>query len=169
MMPPDLIEIEHPDFVTVDALGPPGQRTFYLQAGQNDLLVTLVIEKEQAAAVALALGRALEQLGIAEAEGDVAGPELVQPFEPLFRVGQLKLGYDEARDMLLIIAEELAPEEQERRTRVHIWVTRQQAASLIRRAMAVVSAGRPTCPLCHELISPHEPHVCVKGNGRKRP
>jgi uncharacterized repeat protein (TIGR03847 family) len=168
MESPDLIEIERADFVTVGALGRPGQRTFYLQAGQNDLLVTLIIEKEQAAAMGIALGKALEQLGAAEAEGDVTGSDLVEPVEPLFRVGMLKLGYDEARDRVLIIAEELVAEEESRGTRVHIWATRQQASLLSRQAMAVVSAGRQPCPVCHEPMSPNEPHVCVKGNGRKR-
>ncbi len=168
MTVPDLIKLERADSVTIDALGPPGQRTFYLQAVQGDLVVTLIIEKAQAAAMAIALDKALEQLGAEEPGADVAGLDLIQPFEPLFRVGQLQLGYDDVRDMLLISAEELLAEGEEGGAHVQIWATRKQMALLSRKALAVVAAGRPECPLCHEPMDPNEPHACVKGNGRKR-
>ncbi len=168
MPSPELIELERADFVTVDALGVPGQRTFYLQAAQGDLVVTLIIEKEQAAAIAGALSNALEQLGTPVEDEDVSGLALIQPVEPLFRVGQLRLGYDQTRDLLLIVADELVSEQDAAGARVHIWATRHQMALLSRKAMAVVAAGRPVCPLCHEPMDPHESHVCVKGNGRRR-
>ena len=98
MPTPEPIKLDRADFVTVDALGPPGQRVFYLQAAQGELVVTLIIEKAQAAAMAVALDKALEQLGPEEAAAETRAFEMVQPFEPLFRVGQLQLGYDEVRE-----------------------------------------------------------------------
>jgi uncharacterized repeat protein (TIGR03847 family) len=163
-----MIELDHAYFITVDTIGPPGQRTFYLQAAQDELVVTMVIEKEQASAMTIVIGNILQQLGWAEGEIEIGNMDLIQPVTPLFRVGQLRLGYDERRDMLLIVAEELVPPETEEGTQVHIWGTREQMAALAHKAATTVAAGRPACPLCHELFDPSEPHVCVKGNGRKR-
>jgi uncharacterized repeat protein (TIGR03847 family) len=164
---PELIELDHADFVTIDTIGPPGQRTFYLQAGQDDTLVSLIIEKEQATAIAVAIENVLSRLGRSEDEPELGGRDLIEPVSPLFRVGQLKLGYDEERDMLVIVAVEWTTESQPR-TRVHIWASLAQMAALAHQAAATVSSGRPSCPLCHEMINPGEEHVCDRGNGRKR-
>lgn len=164
---PELIELSDADFVTIDTIGPPGQRTFYLQAAQDELLVTVVIEKEHAAAMTIAIGGVLERLGEGDLEPEIAGLDLIQPAEPLFRVGKLGLGYDEARDMLIIVAEELVAEE-EQGAKVRIWADRSKMAALARKAASAVASGRPTCSLCGEPISPDEEHVCVRDNGRKR-
>ena len=113
MRPPEMIELNQVDFVTIDTIGPPGQRTFYLQAAQEDTIVTLIIEKEHAAAISVAITRVLERLEGTVDEPKPANMDLIQPVQPLFRVGKLELGYDEMRDMLVIRAEELGPEEQE--------------------------------------------------------
>jgi uncharacterized repeat protein (TIGR03847 family) len=167
MNQPEWIELSRVDFVTIDTIGPPGQRVFYLQAAQDDLLVTLIIEKEQAAAIAVAVGGALRQLGEDFEESEPGSMELILPVEPLFRVGKLELGYEQERDMLAIVAEELAPEGQEG-GRVRIWATHEQMAALARKAAVAVASGRPICPLCDEIINPGEEHVCVRDNGHKR-
>ena len=167
MTQPELIELSQPDFVTIDTVGPPGQRTFYLQAAQDDVLITLIIEKEQAAAMSLAISGMLEKLG--EAEEDVESPDLglIQPVDPLFHVGRLGLAYDETRDMLVITAEDLAPQKQVPRAKVQIWIDRAQMATLAHQAAVAVRSGRPVCPLCGETIDLGEKHICVRGNGRK--
>jgi uncharacterized repeat protein (TIGR03847 family) len=166
MNQPEWIELSHADFVTVDTIGPPGQRTFYLQAAQDDLVITLLIEKEQAAAIAVAIGGALQQLDAIDEEFDLSGLDLIPPVEPLFRVGKLELGYDQERDMLVIAAEELTAEG-EQGGRVRIWARHEQMAALARKAAVAVASGRPICPLCDEVIEPGEEHVCVRDNGRK--
>ena len=167
MSQPGWIELSQVDFVTIDTIGPPGQRAFYLQAAQDELLVTLLIEKEQAAAIAVAVGGALRQLGEDFEGSDLEDMELIQPVVPLFRVGKLELGYDQERDMLTIVAEELVPEE-EVGGQVRIWATHEQMAALARQAAVAVASGRPICPLCDEIINPGEEHVCVRDNGHKR-
>lgn len=168
MRPPERIELSRVDFITIDTIGPPGQRTFYLQAAQEDTLITLIIEKEQAAAMVIAISGVLERLGEAEGEPEPGGLDLIQPVEPLFRVGQLGLGYDQIRDMLVVVAKELTTEEKQRGAQVRIWASRAQMAALAHKAAIVVASGRPTCLLCGEPINPDEEHVCVRGNGRKR-
>ncbi len=165
----NLIELGQTDFITIDTIGPPGQRTFYLQAAQGDTLVTLIIEKEQAAAISIAISRLLEQLGGTGGEAEPMNLDLIHPVEPLFRVGRMGLGYDQERDRLIIVAEELMPEMEERQqgVRVHIWASRAQMAALAHKANLVVASGRPICPLCNEPINPGEEHACIRGNGRK--
>jgi uncharacterized repeat protein (TIGR03847 family) len=155
------------DFVTIDTVGPPGERTFYLQAAQDDMLITVIIEKEHAAALSIAIRGMLEQLGETEDESDSISRDLVHPVAPLFRVGHVGLGYDEELDMLVIMVEELVGED-EQGTKVHIWASRVQMAQLARKAAVAVASGRPICPLCGEAMDAGENHICVKGNGRKR-
>jgi uncharacterized repeat protein (TIGR03847 family) len=167
---PELIELGQADFITIDTIGPPGQRTFYLQAAQDDTLITVIIEKEHAAALSVAIQGLLEQLAEDEAEAleerEPIHLDLIRPVNPLFRAGRLGLGYDEIQDKLVIMVEELTEEEEEG-TRVHIWGSRDLMAALAQKAAFVVASGRPLCPLCAEPIEPGEKHVCVRGNGRK--
>jgi uncharacterized repeat protein (TIGR03847 family) len=163
---PELIELSQTDFITIDTIGPPGQRTFYLQAAQGDTLITLIIEKAHAAALSITANNILQRLGEID-EPEPVDVDLIHPIEPLFRVGKLELGYDQIRDMLVVVADELVAEEGQGGTRVRIWVSRAQMAALAHKSAIVVAAGRPTCPLCSEPINPGEKHVCVRDNGRK--
>ena len=167
-MEPDLINLRRVDFLTIGTIGPPGQRTFFLQAAQDALVVTLIIEKQQATAIAIAIGNVLAR---EDEIGDVVDSEqlgLILPVRPLFRVGRLNLGRDEERDLLVLMAEELTLEEDEKGSRVHIWATPAQMLALAREAVVAVASGRPICPLCHEVTPLEQKHVCVRGNGNKR-
>jgi uncharacterized repeat protein (TIGR03847 family) len=164
---PEMIELSRVDFVTIGTIGQPGERTFYLQAAQDDMLITVVIEKEHAAALSIAIRGMLEQLEETEDDSEAVSRDLVYPVEPLFRVGHVGLGYDEELDMLVIMVEESTTEDKQG-TKVHIWASRVQMAQLARKAAIAVASGRPICPLCGEAMNPGEEHICVKGNGRKR-
>jgi uncharacterized repeat protein (TIGR03847 family) len=161
------INLDRVEFITIDTIGPPGRRTFYLQVIQEELIVTVIIEKEHASAIAIAIDSLMEQLGVPQEPTQIAGMDLIRPVQPLFRVGQLRLGYDQERDMLIISAEAITAEEASSAS-VHIWIGPELMAPLAHKAAAVVAAGRPTCPLCHEIIDPGEPHVCVRENGKKK-
>jgi uncharacterized repeat protein (TIGR03847 family) len=167
MSQPEWIELDEVDFITIDTIGPPGQRTFYLQAARDELLITVIIEKEQAAALAIATGSALDQLGEPTEEPELAGMDLIQPVEPLFRAARLELSYDQARNKFVILAEAIETEGGPEGG-VRIWASRQQMSALARKAAVAVAAGRPICPLCGEPLNPGEQHVCVRDNGHKR-
>jgi len=170
-MGPQFIGLGQVDFITVGAKGPPGQRVFYLQAAQGDLVISLVIQKEQAAALALGIHQLLVELGgVSEDETIPTDLDLREPVRPLFRVGSLSLGYDEEKDVLLIVARAVfahADEDWEA-PEVHLWGTRAQMFALAERAAEEVAAGRPRCPLCDEPLEPGKRHICTRGNGRKR-
>ncbi len=156
------------DFVTVGTVGEPGQRVFYLQAGQGDMVISLIIEREHAIALSVGIYQLLEQIGGIPTE-DVLGAddmELRAPVRPLFRVGSLGLGYDPERDAMVIVARVEAPKGGPA-PEIHLWCTRAQAYALAEQAALVVAAGRPRCPLCDEPLNPDERHICIRSNGRK--
>lgn len=155
------------DFITIGAVGEPGERVFYLQAAQGELLLSLIIEKEHAAALSMGIRQLLEQLGGVPVEARFPHElDLREPIEPLFRVGSLGLGYDRDEDALILVARALV-EEGAAAPEVHFWGSRAQMYALAERAAEVVMAGRPRCPLCNEPLQPDEPHNCIRGDGRK--
>ena len=155
--------------LTIGAIGPPGQRVFYLQGQSGDELVSLIIEKQHAVALAASLDELLAELDarfprpVARDTG-TGGGELALPVEPLFRVGQIGLGYDQTADLVVIIAYETTLEEDEDGSVVRFWGKREQMRTLRNLALAAVEGGRPTCPICGELIEPTG-HLCPRRNG----
>ncbi len=171
-MAPEFYDLNPVMHITADAIGPPGQRVFYLQAGQGDTLVTLVLEKEQVQALAISVEEMLEELEKRRPQSAsemelISRYDLVlrEPIEPLFRVGQMGLGYDEDTDMLIVVAQELTDESDEMSV-ARFWATRAQMKALSEHSLQVVEAGRPTCPLCGSPIDP-DGHFCPRRNGHK--
>ena len=171
-MAPEFYDFKSVVYITTDAIGPPGQRVFYLQASQGDTLITLVLEKEQVQALAVSVQQMLEELGKRQPQSPsevelVSQHNLVlrEPIEPIFRVGQLGLGYDEDTDMLIIVAQELTDDSDEMSV-VRFWATRAQVKALSEHSLQVVEAGRPLCPLCSRPIDP-DGHYCPRRNGHQ--
>jgi uncharacterized repeat protein (TIGR03847 family) len=171
-MPREIYDLKPVTHITSDAIGPPGNRTFLLQASQGDMLVTVVLEKEQVHALSLSVDQMLEELEKRRPQS-VGEMDLVsqydmvlkEPVEPIFRVGQLGLGYDERDDLLIIVAQELT-EDDEEMSIVRFWGTRAQMKALSEHSMQVVEAGRPICPLCGAPIDP-DGHYCPRRNGHQ--
>ncbi len=152
-MPGPEIQLDPVDFVTVGTIGPKGRRTFYLQAGKDTELVTLIIEKQQAHALAEAIDEILDNLSerfSPSAETDISLSDwdmaLHEPINALFRVAQMGLGYDETRDLIVIVAQELVTEEESlvepQPQIVRMWGTREQMRALSQQAQLVVKKGR---------------------------
>jgi uncharacterized repeat protein (TIGR03847 family) len=162
----DLNPVTH---ITVGAVGKPGKRTFYLQGRQGAKIVTLLTEKEQVAALSQGIDQLLERLGVGNQTKTVqvteTEMELSQPIEPVFRVGQLGLGYEAERGLLVLVAYELPEEENPQTVNVvRFWATPEQMRALARHAAGVVAGGRPICVMCGRPIDP-EGHFCPKRNG----
>jgi uncharacterized repeat protein (TIGR03847 family) len=141
--------------ITANAMGEPGNRTFYIQARKGATMVTLLCEKEQVRALAVALEQMLDDLKQKHPRGasymrQVMDMSLEEPVSPDFRVGTLGLGYDEADDLIVLVARELQPEEAESEDAltVRFFCSRQQMDALALHAHEVVSKGRPICALC---------------------
>ncbi|NTU56912.1 MAG: DUF3090 domain-containing protein [Anaerolineales bacterium] len=172
-MPRFEIDVDPCDHLTADAIGKPGQRVFYIQAFQEQRTITVIIEKAQLHSLAIGVEQFLAQLSeqnpdLSEASGDyVEGVMRINPpVDPLFRVGEIGLGYDKDRDMVVLFAKELLTEEEdpENAAVVRFWATRTQVRQLARWGVEVVSRGRPVCPQCGQPEEP-EGHFCPKKNG----
>jgi uncharacterized repeat protein (TIGR03847 family) len=151
------IELNPVDFVTVGTIGPKGKRVFHLQAGKGKQLISLLIEKEQAWALSDAIKELIDDLDERFPGADSDDPidveqmdmELREPIEPIFRVAQMALGYDEDRDLVVLVAQELVltSEEEEALPQpdpgvVRMWCNRRQMRALSQQALTSVQSGR---------------------------
>lgn len=162
-------DLEALDHFTAGAVGPPGERVFYLQARERGRLLTLKAEKEQVGALGEYLGGLLVRLGGAgpPVPGDSG---LLEPVTPAWAIGAIAVGYDGARDRIIVEARELVEAEEEGATepesataRFHL--TRSQASAYVVRARALMKAGRLACPVCSQAIDPAG-HLCPRRNGQ---
>jgi uncharacterized repeat protein (TIGR03847 family) len=167
------IELDPVGRITAAAVGRPGERTFYLQARKDDVLVSLVLEKQQVALLTMHIDELLERVGAPDAGEDTPDPDaldLEEPIDPAFRVGQIGLGYDENRALVLMQCDEFVPEDESEPPaepgQVRLWATRGQMNALARRGEQEVAGGRPICPMCGEAID-HEGHFCPRSNGHR--
>jgi uncharacterized repeat protein (TIGR03847 family) len=162
------IELNPATHLTIGTIGPPGERVFYLQGSRGSDVVSLIIEKQQAAMLATSLETLLQDLAEKFPADDTRDPvwtdlRLREPIEPLFRAGNMGLGYNEEVDKIIVVAYELVEEDEEANA-VSFWATRSQAQALIKHAREVVSAGRPICGNCGQPIDP-DGHFCPNRNG----
>ncbi|MBN1137092.1 MAG: DUF3090 domain-containing protein [Anaerolineae bacterium] len=172
-MPNQVFDLNPVDYLIPGAVGEPGKRVFYLQARKGHRLITVVCEKEHVVALAVAAQRLL--LALVDADADaVTEPDpatmsmaLEYPLEPLFRVGQINLGYDEiSKRLVIIVYESLEEGDESTPSAVRFWVTPAQVRALSVRGQQVVAAGRPTCAMCGQPIDP-EGHFCPRKNGHR--
>src|SRR6266496_950642 len=106
-----LIELDPVERITAGAVGPPGERVFYLQGRKGDQLVSLLVEKQQvqllAASVVEILARVGKETGQGPSEEEM---DLDEPIVAEWRAGRLSISYHEERDLLMLEAEELLDE-----------------------------------------------------------
>ena len=174
-MPRFEIDVDPCDHITADALGQPGSRVFYIQAFQDQRTVSVIIEKQQLQSLATGVEQFLAQVSkqnpdLSDASGDYLeeGMRIHPPVDPLFRVGELGLGYDKDRDLVVIFVKEQVAEdaEAESAATVRFWCTRDQVRKMARWGAEVASRGRPMCPQCGQPMDPGG-HFCAKKNGHK--
>ncbi len=166
------INLNPVDFVTVGTIGPKGQRTFHLQAGQDNRIVSFTIEKEQAQALSSAIAELLDDIDnrdntITEADFSQLDMDLREPIEPLFRIAQMGLAYESRENKIILITQEFVPqsedefddeddqddeifdlfdedgEDGDEPKIVRMWCSREQMRALSLHAMDIVKSGRP--------------------------
>lgn len=105
----NLLEVNPVGTITTGFIGQPGRRVFYLQAHGADEVVTVIVEKQQVEALASGIEQFLAELiekfpDLPEASADyvASAMQLKVPVDPAFRVGQLGLGYEQDRDLLVL-------------------------------------------------------------------
>jgi uncharacterized repeat protein (TIGR03847 family) len=188
-MPRQVFFYDPPDRFVVGTVGEPGNRTFFLQAKGKGRITSVALEKQQVAALAEQVDKLLDEVlrgtsgtapvpAIAPAESEDLGP-LEQPIEEEFRVGTLALGWDAQADRVVIVAQARAEGDEEVDTPsidddaaegpdvLRVRLTGSMARAFAKRAMSVVSAGRPPCPFCGLPLDAGG-HICPRQNGYRR-
>jgi len=108
------MDLDPVERITAGAVGPPGERSFYLQARTGDEIATILVEKQQVQLLAASILEILARVGKETGEGPgEEAMELEEPVEPMWRAGRLSIGYVEDRDLLLLEVHELVEGEEE--------------------------------------------------------
>jgi len=180
---------DQPERFVAGAVGQPGERAFYLQARAAGRLTSVACEKVQVAALAERLDELLDE--VLRQQGGNAVPAvtptdlrdddpLEQPIMADFRAGTIALGWDAEGEVVVIECEsaeaeadaELAEDTEEDRLLaesadadvLRVRITPAAARAFAERALKLVAAGRPPCPLCG-LPLDSDGHVCPRQNG----
>jgi len=189
-MAPLVHGFDPPERFVAGTVGPPGHRTFFLQARAGARMTSVALEKQQVAVLAERIDELLDEVmaspgntalipAVAPLDLDDAEP-LDQPIEEEFRAGTMTLAWDGSIERIVIevfpfteaavvspdqLDEEL--EEPEPDEVFLVRITAGAARAFVKRATSVISAGRPSCPFCGNPIDP-DGHLCVRANGFRR-
>jgi len=180
---------DSPERFVAGTVGPPGQRSFFLQARTGSRLSTVAVEKPQVEALAERVDELLDEL-MAHADSDAIIPAVApfdlkddgpldHPIEADFQGGTMTLSWDSETEQVVV---EVFPvrlddgepvslaEEVDQHADDDVLVVRLEpgrARAFVERARSVLEAGRPDCPFCGFPLDP-EGHLCVRANGFKR-
>jgi len=170
----DLNPVSH---ITSDAIGAPGQRVFYIQAWQTDRPqpVTIIVEKIQLQSLVIGVEKLMTDLerekpALSQALSDYEAElmQILPPVDPIFRTGEIGIGYDEETDLVIVLVKEILVEDAQEKdaSMVRFWCTRSQLRRMARWSQEVINRGRLICPQCGQPMEP-EGHFCPKKNGHK--
>lgn len=171
-----------PERFVAASVGPPGMRTFFLQASGGGRRTTVSLEKEQIKVLGERLSDLLDQVAGFDGSPD-AGAGLVDnapldtPIEDEFRVQSLTLAWEPARRRVMIEAHEVAiPEgeddplsdaERALTGSLRVVLAPAMARAFAQRCATAIEGGRPNCPFCGQPLDP-EGHICPRSNGYRR-
>jgi uncharacterized repeat protein (TIGR03847 family) len=189
-MPPVVHSYDPPERFVAGTVGPPGQRTFFLQARAGARVTSVALEKQQVSVLAERIDELLDEvLRAGEGEGTVpaVAPVALEDTEPLeqpiveeFRAGTMTLSWDAVDERVVVevfpfseaaVAAPDQPEEEidepEPEELLLIRLPAGAARAFSKRAQSVVSAGRQPCPFCGGPMDPSG-HLCPRANGFRR-
>ena len=166
---------DQPDRFIVGTIGAPGEREFYFQVRQKNILISLATEKFQATALAERITTIIREIkksaplsAVNPAPVDDLPLEL--PLDSEFVVGAIGIAFDPSLLEIEISfraedGDEVEDEDSGPIVEIHLDLS--MALAFAQRTMALVAAGRPLCPFC---ISPIDPrgHLCPRANGYRR-
>ena len=187
ILPRQVFLYDTPDRFVAGTVGTPGERTFFLQASGGGRVTSVALEKVQVAMLAERLEELLDEVlrrsggtapipAVAPADLEDTAP-LDQPLLEEFRVGTLALAWDGDDDRIVIEAQAVAEgesageseplsDEAEGPDVLRVRIPPAVARAFVKRALAVVAAGRPPCPLCGQPLDPAG-HICPRQNGHR--
>lgn len=183
-----------PDRFIAGTVGPPGQRTFFLQARAGTRVTSVALEKQQVQILGERVDELLDELlgsggtaavipALTPHDQVDTGP-MDQPIVEEFRAGTITLSWDVEDERVVIevfpvveVAEPIDAEEDdlvdfpidepEPEELLVVRLTPLLARIFATRATAVVQAGRPSCQFCGGPVDPGG-HLCPRANGFRR-
>ena len=180
-MPQPVHDFSWPDRLVIGTIGPPGQRSFYLQVRAGAQLVSVALEKEQSAALATKVDEILDQLMAIEGNphsvpagtpDELIDNDPLEEVESRFRTGAMSLGWDPSTAQIVIEAhampaDDAAAEQNDWSTEhaeaeietVRVRIPVGAARAFTKRTRDVVGAGRPPCPFCGYPVDAG--HICA--------
>ncbi|GAA1183444.1 DUF3090 domain-containing protein [Ornithinimicrobium humiphilum] len=175
-----------PERFVAGSVGPPGQRTFFLQASEGERRTTVSLEKEQVRLLGTSLEELLDQVSPVEgsaqaAEQFVDTAPLDTPFDDDFRVQRLSVAWEPTRQRVVLEAHDrpdteelldLDPEQDWPWTGLPpqslvVVLEPARARAFAIRCAASLEGGRPSCPFCGQPLDPRG-HICPRANGYRR-
>jgi uncharacterized repeat protein (TIGR03847 family) len=191
-MPSVIHNFDPPERFVAGTVGPPGQRTFFLQARTGPRVTSVALEKQQVSVLAERIDELLDELlRASDAAGSSTIPAvspvsledndpLEQPIVEEFRAGTMTLSWDAEDERVVVevfpfteqtVIEPGTPEEEieepEPEEMLVVRLPPGAARAFSKRAQAVVSAGREPCPFCGAPLDPSG-HLCPRANGFRR-
>jgi uncharacterized repeat protein (TIGR03847 family) len=171
-----IYELDPVDAISVAAVGEPGKRQFFLLAAGHGRTLTLACEKTQIQALVTRMHQMMEAQGVETEAGTRAEAGLL-PGEPEWHVGEMGLGYNEGRQMFVLVASEGAQIDEsavegapaaaaDDAPSVRFWLSHRQAAEFSQQAELVMTSGRALCPRCGLPMDPAG-HPCPVSNGAR--
>jgi uncharacterized repeat protein (TIGR03847 family) len=180
-VPRRIHSFDPPERFVAGTVGQPGNRTFYLQARGGGRVVSVGLEKAQMAVLADRLGELLAELarrGVrvppAPPPDDLDTGPLDMPVEEEFRIAAIALAWDSATGTVIVEAQapsaggntDALSDAEDGPDVIRVRMSPAAARAFADRALRVVAAGRPPCPLCGLPLDP-EGHVCPRQNGHR--
>jgi len=194
-MPPVVHRFDPPERFVAGTVGPPGQRTFFLQARTGTRVTSIALEKQQVSVLADRIDELLDDVmrsGVGEETVPAIAPVALEDQHPLeqpiveeFRAGTMTLSWDATDERVVVEVfpfaeealigpdqpqEELDPEEIDEPEPDEVFLVRLPAGvarAFSRRAQSVIASGRKPCPFCGGPIDPSG-HLCPRANGFRR-
>ncbi len=175
-----LVEFDPPERFVVGTVGPPGRRTFFVQASDGRRRVQVSLEKVHAKVLAERIGELLDEVAATEASLSAAveaadNAPLDTPVDEDFRAQALSLAWDDERQCVVVECHDHDPDEVPTGAArdsiglntLRVVLTPAKARAFAQRAETVVQAGRPACPFCGGPLDP-DGHICPRANGYRR-
>jgi len=164
---------DQPDRFIVGTIGAPGEREFYFQIRQKNILVSLATEKSQATALAERISTIVREIKksaplSAVNPGPIDDQPLELPLDSEFVVGAIGIAFDPALlEIEISFRGDDEVDDEDSGPLVEIHLDLSMALAFAQRTMALVAAGRPLCPFCTSPIDP-KGHLCPRANGYRR-
>jgi uncharacterized repeat protein (TIGR03847 family) len=184
-MPRQLFDYDPPERFVAGTVGEPGARTFFLQARAEGRVTSVALEKAQVQVLAERVDALLDDV-LRRSGGDLEVPALAPdaledtdpldvPIEEEFRVGTMALAWDADTSQVVIEAQAVTEDEtdlidedaEDGPDLLRVRISGAMARAFVKRAQAVVAAGRPPCPFCGNPLDV-EGHICPRANGYRR-